>query len=133
MFKFKFDFDEKKFRKSVEKATEKAAIKHVREQLRGVVCPVHGTSPTVEQKGSIGTKLSWDIHACCDEQLKIVNSRLGAEQSGGKPITAEDFSGRPISAEDFSGRPISADDLGGKQISSDDFSGRPIGPDDLGG
>lgn len=81
MIKFDFNFDPKKFRNQVEKATEKSATEHYRNKLRGVVCPVHGTSPTVTPNGSIATKMSWNINACCDDQLKIVHQKLGVTQS----------------------------------------------------
>jgi hypothetical protein len=86
MFKVKINFDEKKFLREAKKATEKSVTDHYRKQVRGIVCPVHGTSPSITPKGSLSTTMSWNIKVCCDDQLKIVHERLGIKQSSDKII-----------------------------------------------
>jgi len=108
MIQVSFNFDERKFRKSVEKEMKVKGKQEIESKLRGLSCPDHGGTPTVTAHGSLSGKMSWNVNTCCDKLMNMVKARIGDDS--GKSVS--DMLHGP-SVKDMLGGPSVKDVLGG--------------------
>ena len=53
-----------------------SAVNHVRDAIESLRCPDHGTAPKLIEKGQQGSELHFDIEACCQKLMDMVNARM---------------------------------------------------------
>lgn len=64
------------FFENLQKEAIGSAVSHAKSSIESLCCPEHGKAPKLIEKGRKGSEIHFEIEACCQKLLDMVNAKM---------------------------------------------------------